>query len=104
MEPLNDSELHELLAEWSALPAPESLEDRIFRKRTALRRSVWLLTGNISVPVPVFLLLIVALCFLGLGVMNRNVPQKAGRQASFSDFRPVKQLQPKIIRSSYEEN
>ena len=103
MEPLSDKELNDLLAEWSPLPAPETLETGIFGKRKQIRWGAWLLSGIISMPVPLLLVLVILFCLLGFEITNRHA-QKTERQVTFADFRPVKQLQPRIIRSNYEEN
>ncbi len=99
MEPLNDRELDELLRQWPARPAPDSLTRRI---RHAQRGPwwQWLLTGSIRIPVPLALgaALVLALAFFALrGPRNASTPQPQS-----AVFHPVKRLEPRIIRSSYE--
>ena len=95
MEPLNDPELDALLRQWQAPPAPDSLGRKI---RTAQRGSwwQWLLTGSIRIPVPFVLVLATVL----LVIVAVNFPR--AQHADRSEFQPVKRLEPRIIRSSYE--
>jgi hypothetical protein len=102
MEPLNDQELDELLKQWPTHRAPDTLAGRIRRARRGPWWN-WLLTGSIRVPAPlavalgVFLLLVVFVALRG--------PQRDSIQPSQpAVFRPVKRLEPRIIRSSYENN
>lgn len=99
MEPLDDGELDKLLAEWRAPAAPGTLAERLRRaRRVAWWR--WLLTGTVRVPIPLALVAFVALATalmmaIGHGAKNR---------AAGGEFRPVKQVQIRIIRSNYESN
>jgi len=102
MEPLNEKELDELLKDWKAPLAPATLEGKLFSSMKRAPRAAWLLTGTISIPVPLFLALILLLCVLGFGILNRSPAHKTHGQPTLGDFRPVKQLQPRIIRGSYE--
>jgi hypothetical protein len=97
MEPLDDPELDALLRQWQAPAVPDSLARRI---RVARRGSwwKWLLTGSIRIPVPVAVLLA---CILLVMLAMKN---EVARQPKHSEFQPVKRLEPRIIRSSYEIN
>jgi len=101
MEPLNDRELDELLKQWPAPLAPETLAKRIGRRQRGPWWR-WLLTGSIRVPVPLALALGGALMLLFIGV--RGPAKNFARQSPPSVFQPVKRLEPRIIRSSYEAN
>jgi hypothetical protein len=103
MEPLNDQELDELLKQWPAPPAPETLVKRI---RQAKRRPwwKWLIIGTIRVPVPLALALSGVFLAMFVFVALRDSAKDAIRQSPRSVFQPVKRLEPRIIRSSYEAN
>lgn len=105
MEPLNDNELRHLLRQWEAPAAPPHLERRIFRglpKRPWYR---WLLTGSVRVPVPALILLLVILAALTYVLpRNRQALPVSGREVRLSDFQPVSELKPRIIRGVYENN
>jgi len=105
MQPLNDNELRDLLRQWEAPAAPPYLERRIFGepRKKAWRR--WLLTGSIRVPVPVFALLLVVLSAMTWVLpRRRQAPPALVRPVSLSDFQPVAELKPRIIRRVYENN
>ena len=103
MEPLNDRELDELLKQWPAPPPPETLVKRI---REAQRRPwwKWLMNGTIRVPVPLALALGGVFLAMLVFVALRGPAKDAIRQSPPSVFQPVKRLEPRIIRSSYEAN
>jgi hypothetical protein len=106
MQPLNDDELRGLLRLWHAPPTPSSLENRVLAaarssplKSSPLRGYLrWLATGSIRVPVPVGVVACVLLLLLAFQVL-RAPKQPVG---SLSQFQPVTELRPRIIRSSYE--
>lgn len=95
--PDNDP-LRHLLDEWQAPPAPATLERRVFPRRSLWD---WLLAGQIRVPVPVALALLVAL-LTATYFYSRRPPAPAvasGPAASNSaDFEPVKEIKLRIIR------
>jgi fatty acid desaturase len=105
MEPLNDNELRDLLRQWEAPAAPQHLERRIFgepRKQPWYR---WLLTGSIRVPVPVFALLLVVWSALTYVLPRaRQTSSAFAREVRMSDFQPVAELKPRIIRRDYDKN
>jgi hypothetical protein len=100
MQPIDDHELNALLKQWEAPPAPASLqpprEDRLPLWR-------WLLTGSIRIPVPAGLaaMLILAVSVYW-AIAARQVASHPVGTVTLADFEPVKQLQPRIIRSGYE--
>jgi hypothetical protein len=100
MEPLNDHELNELLREWQAPPAPAGLKPPKEPRSSWWR---WLLNGTVRVPVPAGILTVVILALsVYWAVTARQVVEKPPQTVRFADFQPVKQLQPRIIRSGYE--
>lgn len=102
MEPLNDQELDELLQQWLGRPAPETLAIRV---RQARRGSwwKWLVTGSIRLPVPLVAALSAFVLVLAFAAL-RNSARNPVRQSQPAVFQPVKRLEPRIIRSSYEAN
>ena len=90
---MTDDELRSKLGTWEAPPAPETLRARVFPRRRSPFH--WLLSGEIRVPVPIAL---AALCLL-IFIAYRAMRPPAG---SLSDFKQVQQLQPRIVRTSYE--
>ncbi len=99
MEPLNDDELDELLMKWRAPSAPQSLDQRV---RSARRGSwwKWLMTGSIRVPVPLTLAFIFAL----LAMFAVSIARAPATEKTTGVFQPVKRLEPRIIRSIYENS
>ena len=95
----NDQKLKELLRKWEAPSAPSSLAQRVFPRQ---RWWQWLWTGSIRVPVPVGLAVLVAAG--GLWLLNRPVVSAPQKPVSLADFRPVEQLEPRIIRSTNYEH
>jgi len=103
MEPLSDRELDELLTRSEAPVAPETLRQRV---RQAQRGSwwKWLLTGSIPVPVPLTLAIAALLIGLFVVVAERRPGRDVRLPTTAAGFQPVKRLEPRIIRSSYEGN
>lgn len=100
MELLNDKELDALLRQWEAPHAPGGLTEKFFPRGEPLSRWRWLWCGSIRVPVPVGM----ALCAMRMlsvlvGIARREPPAPPVRPVTLSDFQPVQQLQPRIIRS-----
>lgn len=89
MEPLSDNELKNLLHRWQAPDAPARLQP------PRARQPWWRMT--IPIPVPVFVLILVFAIFWAATAYHR--PAKT---VTLADFQPVRQLQPRIIRSAYE--
>lgn len=106
MEPMNDDELRDLLRQWEAPEAPVRLEGRIFGERPRQPWHRWLMTGSVRVPVPAFALVLLALSALAY-VLPRGgqAPARPAevREVSFSEFQPVAELKPRIIRRSHED-
>ena len=92
---LEDSELREILGAWKAPPTPPDLERRILRRRSPWR---WLLNGSIRVPVPVGAAALLLLALWAYGRVNISsvaVPEPV--PVSLADFRPVAQLEPRVV-------
>jgi hypothetical protein len=105
MEPLNDQELNNLLREWKAPPAPLSLEEKFFPRAHRGPWWRWLLRGSIRIPVPVAVAAAaILLLAVFLSVRNRPPAARPGGEVTLADFQPVKQLQPRIIRSAHAGN
>jgi hypothetical protein len=106
MEPLNDNELRDLLRQWEAPAAPPHLERRIFGEPQKQPWYRWMLTGSIRVPVPVFavLLLLVVSALAYFLPRTRQAQPAFAPEVRFSDFQPVAELKPRIIRRGYERN
>jgi hypothetical protein len=98
MEPLNDDELNEFLRQWEAPRAPARL--RPSNEPGHWWR--WLVSGTIRTPVPVWLLAVVIVVLSIYWGISAQQAVKPGRTVTLADFEPVKQLQPRIIRSEYE--
>lgn len=104
MEPLNDDELDDLLSQWRVPPAPETLDGRLLLQRKRLPWWRWLLSGTITVPVPVGLAGFALLMGLLFAITHRQEAHPPSRPMTLADFQPVKQLKPRIVRSDYENN
>ena len=103
MQPLNDDELRGLLRLWHAPPTPLSLENRILAAANSSpfqRCWRWLATGSIRVPVPVG----IAACVLLLLLAFQSLRKPKQPVGNLSQFQPVTELKPRIVRSSYEAN
>jgi hypothetical protein len=100
MQPLDDEKLKQILEQWTVPTAPASLEARLQNSRP---RGLWatFLYGKISVPVPVGLLVLAAVLMLGAFTFrNPDAP----KQPEELHFQLVDDLNPRIIRSSYEQD
>lgn len=105
MEPLNDNELRDLLRLWEAPAAPPHLERRIFGGLRKPPWYLWLLTGWIRVPVPALVLLLAMLSALTYFLpRNRQALPVSTHEVRLSDFQPVAELNPRIIRRADESN
>jgi len=106
MEPLDDRELDKLLQQWQAPGAPPSLRAKILPPSQWWQ---WLTTGTIRIPVPVgivVLLAVAALLYFRTYSPTTSQPTVAQpvKSVSLADFQPVKQLEPRIIGRTNEGN
>jgi hypothetical protein len=99
MEPLNDEQLKEILREWRAPEAPADLWSPL-ESRCRPRWWRWLLTGSVRIPVPALVVALAALAVILFATLKAH-PQPAN-PAGLADFQPVKQLNLRVIRSTYE--
>ena len=105
MEPLNDSELHDLLRQWEAPGAPPHLELRVLGGRHVRPWYRWLLTGVIRIPVPALTLLLAIFCVWTFVLLRNSQAMRASaREVRLSDFQPVSELKPRIIGRTHESN
>ena len=105
MEPLNDNELNDLLRQWEAPGAPPHLELRILGGRRERLWYRWLLTGDIRIPVPALTLLLAIFCVWTYVLLrNSQATPASAREVRLSDFQPVSELKPRIIRRTHESN
>jgi hypothetical protein len=101
MEPADDPKLSELLREWRLPGAPQSLDARVLGKR--MRWWSYLLTGSIRVPVPVGLAIVAMLVIMAGALVRPRRVASADSPVSLVDFRPVKDLNVRVIRG-HESN
>ena len=101
MEPLDEKELSQLLRQWDAPQAPQSLQERVLPRPVSPWR--WLLTGSIRIPAP---LGIAAVLVLALWVLaNRTPPTPVAQppsSISLGDFHAVQRLEPTIVENGNE--
>jgi hypothetical protein len=94
---MDDPKLSELLKEWQVPNAPASLDARVLNER----KPWWsfLFTGSIRLPVPVFIAFAAALIVMAFALMRKRSEQPvAATPVSLAEFRPVKDLNVRIIR------
>ena len=98
-----DPELTALLAEWKPPPAPASLEAAVYAQAKAQPRWRRWLSAEIRVPLPIGAVGLVVALLLALALAgNRTAP--TGDALDVRDFQPVDDLNPRIIRSSHEND
>lgn len=102
MEPLNDHELQTLLKAWDAPEAPEHLQPPLPRRRWYA--VLW--GASVHIPVPVLALILMAI--IALQVFPRRertpIPPDALREIRLSDFEPVPEAKPVVVRRTHYEN
>jgi ferric-dicitrate binding protein FerR (iron transport regulator) len=104
MEPLNDRELSEMLAEWKAPEAPPTLRARVLPARQPWWR--WMLTGTIRIPAPVALAAaLVAAIWIYVAATARpaatgSEPGETNPVVSLADFEPVERVEPRVVGES----
>ena len=102
MEPLNDDDLTTLLRPWKAPATPGRLQPPTPRR--PWYTVVW--TKSVTIPVPVLALLLLAM--IALQMLPRRdqpqVPAAAPREIRLSDFEPVGEAKPVVLRRTQYEN
>ena len=96
MEPTDEPKLSELLREWHAPDAPPSLDTRVLGKR--VRWWSFLLTGSIRVPVPVGIAIAAILLLMAAALLRQRAAVPVASPVSLVDFRPVEDLNVRVIR------
>ena len=100
MQPMNDDDLKVLLRKWEAPAMPPAVEKKILAGAPSPAGAFlrWLTAGSIRIPVPVALAMVLVWMLLGV------YAYRSGRtaQTSLAEFQPVKEFNPRIIRSVYE--
>lgn len=99
MQPLDDDQLKEVLAQWKAPSAPASLAARL-QAGGPRRWWQWFLGGKLEVPVPVGVLTVALLVVLGV-LAFRGTPPVSDPVSEASHFQIVDDLNPRVIWSSY---
>lgn len=99
MEPTDDPKLSELLREWQAPDAPPSLDARVLGKRE--RWWSFLLTGSIRVPVPVGVAIAAILLVMAAALFRQRPAAPVASPVSLVDFRPVEDLNVRVIHGKY---
>ena len=102
MQSLNDDELNRLLETWKAPAAPASLRRKVLSAAAADQRGSWwkwLVRGTVRVPVPILIGLVLLVAILA----GYRIPRDVRRPSTLAEFEPVKQLQPRVIRSVYAD-
>ena len=98
MEHGEDDELRKLLREWTVEDAPPSLDRRVLGRREPWWR--FLLAGSIRIPVPLGLAVAAILMFMAAALLRpRPAPGPAQPAISLVDFRPVRDLNVRVIRN-----
>jgi hypothetical protein len=100
VEPDDDPKLRELLQEWQVSNAPPSLDARVLGARE--RWWSFLLTGSIRVPVPVAVAIATILLAMAGALLRPQPAAPAVPSISLVDFRPVGDLNVRVIRGSHE--
>jgi len=101
MEPADDPKLSELLREWRLPGAPPSLDARVLVPR--IQWWSYLMTGSIRIPVPVGLAIVATLLVMAGALMRARMAPPADSPVSLVDFRPVNDLNVRVIRG-HESN
>ena len=104
MEPQHDPKLRELLNEWQLPGAPESLDARVLGLLRTPRKRWWsvLLSGSVRLPVPVAIVIGVALLVMAVALIHRTSPPPQPTAINLADFQPVRDLNVRIIRGHDE--
>lgn len=102
MEPLNDQELERLLRSWKAPAAPRELQPPLHRR--PWYAAMW--AASVRVPVPVLALILIAL--IASQMLPRSdsapVPPNALHEIRLSDFEPVPEAKPVVVRRTHYES
>jgi hypothetical protein len=100
VEPRDYPKLSELLREWRVPDAPASLDARVLGPRKTWLS--FLFTGSIRVPVPVSIAIVAILLAMAAALARQRTPAPAAPSFSLVDFRPVADLNVRVIRGTHE--
>jgi hypothetical protein len=105
MEPQDDAKLRGLLNEWQLPDTPESLDARVLGLLRTPQQRWWsvLLSGSIRLPVPVAIIIGVALLVMAVALIHRQPAAPQPAAINLADFQPVHDLNVRIIRGSHGE-
>jgi hypothetical protein len=100
---MDDPQLKKLLREWQVENAPRSLDDRVLGSGAPWWKR--LLSGSVRVPLPVAFGFAVLFVVMGVALMqSRRLPVPAPPATpagiNLADFRPVENVQVRIMRSA----
>src|SRR5687767_5547718 len=100
MQSMNDDDLRNLLRKWEAPSLPPAVEKKILAGATSPAGAFvrWLMTGSIRVPAPVAVAMVLVCILLGIYAYRSSHTA----QTTMAEFQPVKDFNPRIIRSVYE--
>ena len=102
MEPMDDRKLRDVLREWRVEDAPRSLDERILGARPPWWKA--LMGGSVRIPVPVLVGFAVLFLAMGAALLRlRAVPAapSVSRAINLAEFRPVQDVQVRIMRGSH---
>lgn len=99
----DDSQLKALLAEWKAPPVPPSLEAAI---RAEAHPGLWRrwLSAEIRIPAPIGVAGLAGVLVLLFALAGGPAASPGSDGLDVRDFQPVENLNPRIIRSSHEND
>jgi hypothetical protein len=100
MDPIDDQKLSELLKVWQAPNAPASLDARVLGPR----RRWWsfLLTGSVRVPLPVTAAITAILVVMAVALVRQRTAAPVSPGINLADFRPMPDLNVRVIRGQNE--
>jgi hypothetical protein len=101
MEPLDDPKLKKLLTDWKVEDAPRSLDDRVLGARPPWWKR--LIGGSVRVPVPLALAFAVLLLAMSVALLRPRQPVAVSSAIDLADFRPVQDVQVRIMRGSHAD-
>lgn len=101
MEPMDDPKLKELLREWKVEDAPRSLDQRVLGARPPWWKL--LIGGSVRVPVPLAVGFAVLLIAMGVALVRPRPPVAVSSTIDLADFRPVQDVQVRIMRGSHAD-
>jgi hypothetical protein len=101
MSTLTDNELDQLLAHWQLPSAPQQLSSVVIKRARAAR---WKTLISTTVRIPLFSIILCALLLFGFifAVLGHKGTVVQRQPRIHTALKPVKRLEPIIVRSVYE--